>query len=124
MPRCFALRRREEFCPLLQRGLQASLGTPRPHTSASATQPARHGRRKPDPTRLVRGVTNQCYGASRSPSPLAGEGIRVRCRGTVSLEGGSMDPATSALLTDLYQLNMMEADIDLGETKTAVFEFF
>jgi nicotinate phosphoribosyltransferase len=39
-------------------------------------------------------------------------------------EGGSMDPATSALLTDLYQLNMMQAYLDRGETKTAVFEFF
>src|SRR5438094_3464957 len=33
-----------------------------------------------------------------------------------------MDPATSALLTDLYQLNMMQAYLDRGETKTAVFE--
>lgn len=30
----------------------------------------------------------------------------------------------SALLTDLYQLNMIEAYLDHGETKTAVFEFF
>ena len=30
----------------------------------------------------------------------------------------------SALLTDLYQLNMMQAYLDHGETKTAVFEFF
>ena len=35
-----------------------------------------------------------------------------------------MDPATSALLTDLYQLNMMQAYLDRGETKTASFEFF
>src|SRR5215510_11484387 len=35
-----------------------------------------------------------------------------------------MDPATSVLLTDLYQLNMMQAYLDRGETKTAVFEFF
>jgi nicotinate phosphoribosyltransferase len=35
-----------------------------------------------------------------------------------------MDPATSALLTDLYQLNMMQAYLDRGETKAAVFEFF
>jgi nicotinate phosphoribosyltransferase len=28
------------------------------------------------------------------------------------------------LLTDLYQLNMMQAYLDRGETKTAVFEFF
>jgi nicotinate phosphoribosyltransferase len=35
-----------------------------------------------------------------------------------------MDPATSAVLTDLYQLNMMQAYLDRGETKTAVFEFF
>jgi len=30
----------------------------------------------------------------------------------------------SALLTDLYQLNMMQAYLDRGETGTAVFEFF
>ena len=30
----------------------------------------------------------------------------------------------SALLTDLYQLNMIQAYLDHGETKTAVFEFF
>src|SRR6202045_4113734 len=35
-----------------------------------------------------------------------------------------MTPATSPLLTDLYQLNMMQAYLDHGETKTAVFEFF
>ena len=35
-----------------------------------------------------------------------------------------MDPATSPLLTDLYQLNMMQAYLDHGMTETAVFEFF
>ncbi len=35
-----------------------------------------------------------------------------------------MSDATSPLLTDLYQLNMMQAYLDHGETKTAVFEFF
>jgi nicotinate phosphoribosyltransferase len=35
-----------------------------------------------------------------------------------------MAPAASALLTDLYQLNMLQAYLDRGETKTAVFEFF
>ena len=30
----------------------------------------------------------------------------------------------SPLLTDLYQLNMVQAYLDRGETKTAVFEFF
>jgi len=35
-----------------------------------------------------------------------------------------MNSTTSALLTDLYQLNMMQAYLDHGETKTAVFEFF
>jgi len=35
-----------------------------------------------------------------------------------------MDPTTSPLLTDLYQLNMIQAYLDRGETKTAVFEFF
>ncbi len=35
-----------------------------------------------------------------------------------------MDRATNALLTDLYQLNMVQAYLDHGETGTAVFEFF
>jgi len=35
-----------------------------------------------------------------------------------------MDLATSPLLTDLYQLNMIEAYLAHGETKPAVFEFF
>jgi nicotinate phosphoribosyltransferase len=35
-----------------------------------------------------------------------------------------MDPLTSPLLTDLYQMNMIQAYLDHGETKTAVFEFF
>jgi nicotinate phosphoribosyltransferase len=35
-----------------------------------------------------------------------------------------MSAPTSPLLTDLYQLNMIQAYLDHGETKTAVFEFF
>jgi len=35
-----------------------------------------------------------------------------------------MDQANSALLTDLYQLNMLQAYVDHGETGAAVFEFF
>ncbi|MGZ3290249.1 MAG: nicotinate phosphoribosyltransferase, partial [Xanthobacteraceae bacterium] len=35
-----------------------------------------------------------------------------------------MYPATSPLLTDLYQLNMLQAYLDHGQTETAVFEFF
>jgi nicotinate phosphoribosyltransferase len=35
-----------------------------------------------------------------------------------------MDPASSPLLTDLYQLNMIEAYLAYGETETAVFELF
>jgi nicotinate phosphoribosyltransferase len=35
-----------------------------------------------------------------------------------------MNPCSSALLTDLYQLTMMEAYIEQGMTDTAVFEFF
>src|SRR5262245_51359876 len=35
-----------------------------------------------------------------------------------------MDPGLSPLLTDLYHLNMIEAYLAHGETKTAVFEFF
>ena len=35
-----------------------------------------------------------------------------------------MYPATSPLLTDLYQFNMLQAYLDHGQTDTAVFEFF
>ncbi len=35
-----------------------------------------------------------------------------------------MNDATSALLTDLYQLNMIQAYLDHGQTDVAVFEFF
>jgi nicotinate phosphoribosyltransferase len=35
-----------------------------------------------------------------------------------------MDPAASPLLTDLYQLNMIQAYLEHGKTGTAVFEFF
>ena len=35
-----------------------------------------------------------------------------------------MDPGLSPLLTDLYHLNMIEAYLAHGETKTAVFELF
>ena len=35
-----------------------------------------------------------------------------------------MTQDASPLLTDLYQLNMVQAYLDRGETKTAVFEFF
>ena len=35
-----------------------------------------------------------------------------------------MNPLTSPLLTDLYQLNTIQAYLDHGETETAVFEFF
>ena len=35
-----------------------------------------------------------------------------------------MHPLTGALLTDLYQLNMIQAYLDHGETRPAVFEFF
>src|SRR6516164_4175881 len=35
-----------------------------------------------------------------------------------------MSDSTTPLLTDLYQLNMIQAYLDHGETKPAVFEFF
>ena len=35
-----------------------------------------------------------------------------------------MNPLASPLLTDLYEINMIQAYLDHGEVKTAVFEFF
>ena len=42
----------------------------------------------------------------------------------ITRKAATMDAATSPLLTDLYQLNMIQAYLGHGETKTAVFEFF
>lgn len=42
----------------------------------------------------------------------------------MSLASYSMYNPSSPLLTDLYQLNMIQAYLDHDETKTAVFEFF
>jgi nicotinate phosphoribosyltransferase len=39
-------------------------------------------------------------------------------------DGAGLNPSTSGLLTDLYQLNMIQAYLDHGETKPATFEFF
>jgi len=36
----------------------------------------------------------------------------------------AMNPSASPLLTDLYQINMIQAYLDHGDTKMAVFEFF
>ena len=36
----------------------------------------------------------------------------------------TVNEGANALLTDLYQLNMIQAYLDHGETRTAVFEFF
>jgi nicotinate phosphoribosyltransferase len=35
-----------------------------------------------------------------------------------------MNDAATSLLAELYQLNMLQAYLEHGETKTAVFEFF
>src|ERR1700733_7578928 len=40
------------------------------------------------------------------------------------LEKSPMTERSSALLTDLYQINMMQAYLDHGETEAAVFELF
>src|SRR4029453_18012802 len=86
--------------------LQASLGTPRPHTSASATQPVLApdiGHKPQSQMRSNSRLLTLRYDRIRSRGGLDGRGL---ARGVLR-EGGSMDPATSALLTDLYQLNMM-----------------
>ena len=45
--------------------------------------------------------------------------------GGFSLRSGlHMTPLTSPLTTDLYELNMVQAYLDRGEDKQAVFEFF
>ena len=51
---------------------------------------------------------------SRSVNPREAGGHAVR----------GIDPASSLLLTDLYELNMMQAYLEAGMTEPAVFEFF
>ena len=51
---------------------------------------------------------------SRSADPLKVGGDAIR----------DIDPASSLLLTDLYELNMMQAYLEAGMTEPAVFEFF
>jgi nicotinate phosphoribosyltransferase len=64
----------------------------------------------------------QCHGEHF----LALTTLRADCQaGLAERAGGDhMDLAATPLLTDLYQLNMAQAYLDHGETKTAVFEFF
>ena len=40
------------------------------------------------------------------------------------MSGAELDWQESALLTDLYQLTMLQGYVDRGMTETAVFEFF
>src|SRR5262249_56769634 len=75
------------------------------------------------------GNSTQCTGGEvKIGAALALQAIAMgrapSCAGGIVRKGGSMDPATSALLTDLYQLNMLQAYLDRGETKSASFEFF
>ena len=47
-----------------------------------------------------------------------------RRRESLIKEDSLLDPAISPLLTDLYQINMIQAHLDHGNTDTAVFELF
>ena len=42
----------------------------------------------------------------------------------MTIAAAARDPGSSLLLTDLYQLNMLQAYRDAGMTASAVFEFF
>src|SRR5205809_995845 len=74
-----------------------------------------------------RSASASCSGSSaRAEGGRSGPPIAISTAQTVCRERrkGDMERTTNALLTDLYQLNMMQAYLDHGETKTAVFEFF
>src|SRR6185437_4081823 len=67
--------------------------------------------------------------ACLSSRPIGGVRVRHTRRTlliSVSLSAPRSDPMRpeSPLLTDLYQLNMIQAYLDHGDTETAVFEFF
>src|SRR4029077_2252778 len=50
--------------------------------------------------------------------------LRAHAPGKPLSTDRKMDEPSNPLLTDLYQLNMMQAYLDHGDTGTAVFEFF
>src|SRR5579862_4439469 len=61
--------------------------------------------------------------------PLALRRHRQQVPGTCYIvrqdrKAATMEPSASPLLTDLYQINMIQAYLDHGDTETAVFEFF
>jgi nicotinate phosphoribosyltransferase len=56
--------------------------------------------------------------------PKVCAGFRKGSGSTNNFECTSMDAFASPLLTDLYQLNMIQAYLERGETKPAAFEFF
>src|SRR4051794_9193096 len=54
----------------------------------------------------------------------ASPALRAHAPITLLSTDRKMDDPSNPLLTDLYQLNMMQAYLDHGDTGTAVFEFF
>lgn len=50
--------------------------------------------------------------------------MSFQAAGETRISGIGRDTSPSALLTDLYQLNMVQAYLEAGQTGTAVFEFF
>src|SRR3974377_843373 len=78
------------------------------------------------------GCSGLCFGTLESPpctALMAGRDEPCldisQCQGvSIAAEMSGMHDGTSPLLTDLYQLNMIQAYLDHGEMKTAVFEFF
>src|SRR4029077_6550576 len=50
--------------------------------------------------------------------------LRAHAPGKPMSTDRKMDEPSNPLLTDLYQLNMMQAYLDHGDTGIAVFEFF
>ena len=50
--------------------------------------------------------------------------MSFQAAGETRISGIGMDTSPGALLTDLYQLNMVQAYLEAGQTGTAVFEFF
>ncbi len=50
--------------------------------------------------------------------------LRIPILPDQAIKAAAMNSAISPLLTDLYQINMIQAYLDHGDTETAVFEFF
>ena len=76
------------------------------------------------PLTLAAALARAAGATSSNPRPPCGPAPGAVRPPTALSQAPCMTPSTSPLTTDLYELNMVQAYLDRGEAKEAVFEFF